>query len=242
MARRYFFNPFSLLMIGFLFLVLLFLIPFLFLSLIGSAFAKLGFSAGAVVLLLLLTLVGSLVNIPLTTLRTGGPVRMEKTYNPFYGWVYQIPEVAPETTVAINLGGALIPLLVSLYLLGRTLLIPGGTTVFVLALVGVLVVTLVTHRVARPVPGLGIATPFFVPPLTALIVALVLAPFAGGGDAAVIAAPVIAYISGTLGTLIGADLLNLNRLGELGAPMVSIGGAGTFDGVFLSGVLAAFLA
>jgi uncharacterized membrane protein len=58
----------------------------------------------------------------------------------------------------------------------------------------------------------------------------------------VIAAPVIAYISGTLGTLIGADLLNLRRLGELGAPVVSIGGAGTFDGVFLAGVLAAFLA
>jgi len=65
MARRCFFNPFSLLMIGFLFLVLLFLIPFLFLSLIGSAFAKLGFSPLMVLLLLLFTLVGSLVNIPL---------------------------------------------------------------------------------------------------------------------------------------------------------------------------------
>jgi len=54
-----------------------------------------------------------------------------------------------------------------------------------------------------------------------------------------VAAPVIAYVSGTLGTLIGADLLNLKRLGELGAPVASIGGAGTFDGVFLSGIIAA---
>ena len=55
-------------------------------------------------------------------------------------------------------------------------------------------------------------------------------------------APIIAYASGTLGTILGADLLNLHRIRELGAPLVSIGGAGTFDGVFLSGLIAAFLA
>ncbi|TAJ45289.1 DUF1614 domain-containing protein [Methanofollis fontis] len=235
------FNPFSLIMMAFLFVVLVILIPFLFLSVIGGAFAKLGFSTGTVLLLIVLTLIGSFVNLPLTTVKSG-PVRMEKVYNPFYGWVYKIPEMAAETTVAINLGGALIPLLISLYLLAESVIVTGAYTVLVLSLVGVLIVTLVTNRVARPVPGLGIATPFFVPPLVALLVALVLALFAGGGDASIIAAPVIAYISGTLGTLIGADLLNLNRLGELGAPMVSIGGAGTFDGVFLTGVLAAFLA
>ncbi|WP_067048138.1 DUF1614 domain-containing protein [Methanofollis ethanolicus] len=238
---RYLFNPFSILMVAFLFVALLVLIPLLFLSLIGSAFAKLGFPPGTVILLLLLTLVGSLVNIPVTKVQ-GGPVRMEKEFSPFYGWVYRIPEVAPETVVAINVGGALIPLLISLYLMYESVVVSGGYTVLILALIGVAVVTAVTHHVARPVPGLGIATPFFVPPLAALVTALVLAGFAGSPEAAVIAAPVIAYISGTLGTLLGADLLNLGRLGELGAPMVSIGGAGTFDGVFLSGVLAAFLA
>jgi len=238
---RCIFNPFSLIMMAFLFAVLIFLIPLLFLSVIGGAFAKLGFQPWTVLLILLFTLFGSLVNIPLTTVQSG-PVRMEKTYNPFYGWVYRIPEVAPETTVAINLGGALIPLLISLYLMAESVILSGGYTILALALVGTLVVTLVTNRVARPVPGLGIATPFFVPPLAALLVALILSGFAGGSTVAVIAAPVIAYISGTLGTLIGADLLNLRRLGELGAPVVSIGGAGTFDGVFLTGVLAAFLA
>jgi uncharacterized membrane protein len=53
---------------------------------------------------------------------------------------------------------------------------------------------------------------------------------------------IIAYVSGTLGTLIGADLLNLHHIAELGAPMASIGGAGTFDGIFLSGIIAALLA
>jgi uncharacterized membrane protein len=53
---------------------------------------------------------------------------------------------------------------------------------------------------------------------------------------------VLAYVGGTLGTLIGADVLNLGRIGGLGAPIVSVGGAGTFDGIFLTGILAVLLA
>ena len=52
----------------------------------------------------------------------------------------------------------------------------------------------------------------------------------------------VAYVSGSLGTLIGADLLNLGRIQGLGAPVMSIGGAGTFDGIFLTGVVAVLLA
>jgi uncharacterized membrane protein len=94
-------------------------------------------------------------------------------------------------------------------------------------------VTVVVHRVAHPVPGLGIAVPNFVPALTAVAVALVLSRDS--------AAP-LAYIAGSLGTLIGGDLLNIGRLQGLGAPVASIGGAGTFDGVFVAGILAVLLA
>jgi uncharacterized membrane protein len=45
-----------------------------------------------------------------------------------------------------------------------------------------------------------------------------------------------------MGALIGGDLLNLGRVAEMSAPMLSIGGAGTFDGVFLTGILAGLLA
>ncbi|MBN2231069.1 MAG: DUF1614 domain-containing protein [Candidatus Thorarchaeota archaeon] len=45
----------------------------------------------------------------------------------------------------------------------------------------------------------------------------------------------------TLGTLIGADLLNLNKLSSLRTGAASIGSAGTWDGVFLTGILAVFL-
>ena len=51
----------------------------------------------------------------------------------------------------------------------------------------------------------------------------------------------IAYVGGTLGTLLGADVLNMGKIRNLGAPVASIGGAGTFDGVFLSGLIAVLL-
>jgi uncharacterized membrane protein len=139
----------------------------------------------------------------------------------------------------VNVGGALIPVVISLYLLYESVVISEGYLLFALALVGVAVVTVVTKLVARPVPGLGIATPFFIPPLAALLAALVLPLLAGGAAGAPV---IIAYVSGTLGTLIGADVMNLNHIAELGAPMASIGGAGTFDGIFLSGIIAALLA
>jgi uncharacterized membrane protein len=75
--------------------------------------------------------------------------------------------------------------------------------------------------------------PTFVAPVTAAVAATFLAPAA---------APAVAYVGGTLGTLLGADVLNLGRIRGIGAPIASIGGAGTFDGIFLTGVLAVLLA
>jgi len=86
------------------------------------------------------------------------------------------------------------------------------------------------------VKGVGIATPAFIPPIVAAISAYLLASNASS------AIRVVAYVAGVLGTLIGADLSNLHVIPKLGAPVASIGGAGTFDGVFLSGIIAALLA
>ncbi len=55
------------------------------------------------------------------------------------------------------------------------------------------------------------------------------------------AAP-IAYVAGSMGTLLGADIFNLHRLQELGAPVASIGGAGISDGIFMTGIIAVLLA
>ncbi len=241
---RVVFNPFAPLMLILLFglLVLvglvIILFPIVFLTAIGATFTKLGFSWREALLILLLTLAGSFVNVPVRTLESRAAPAYDR-YVAVYGRFYRIPEPVQRTVLAVNVGGALIPLAISLYLLYDSVVISGGYLVMGLALAGVAVVTVVTKLVARPVPGLGIATPFFIPPLAALIAALVLSTFAGGVP---VAAVIIAYVSGTLGTLIGADLLNLGHIAELGAPMASIGGAGTFDGIFLSGIIAALLA
>jgi uncharacterized membrane protein len=136
------------------------------------------------------------------------------------------------TTIAINFGGAIVPILISLYVLDAQ---PSSIPP---AIIGIAIVSAVVHRFARPVPGLGIATPMFIPPIAAALTAWFLA--------SLFATPhhidAIAYVSGTLGTLIGADLLNLRKIGDLGAPVASIGGAGTFDGVFLTGIVAVLLA
>jgi uncharacterized membrane protein len=128
--------------------------------------------------------------------------------------------------IAVNVGGALIPGLLSLYLYIRNQL-------WITGILGTVVVAVVCHWLAAPVPGLGIALPVFVPPLTTAAVALVLSRRHAGA---------LACISGSLGTLIGADLLNLGKVQGLGAPVASIGGAGTFDGIFLTGILGVLLA
>jgi len=94
-------------------------------------------------------------------------------------------------------------------------------------------VTFVVHRMARPIPGMGIATPMFIPPIAAALAGLIFNHEWASSTA---------YVAGTLGTLIGADILHLDKLRELRAPVASIGGAGTFDGIFLTGVLAVLLA
>jgi uncharacterized membrane protein len=94
-------------------------------------------------------------------------------------------------------------------------------------------VALVTHHLAQPVRGVGITLPIFIPPIVAVVCSLLLSWRQAGP---------LAYVGGSMGTLIGADLMNLGRIQGLGAPVASIGGAGTFDGVFLVGIVAVLLA
>lgn len=236
---RYVFNPFTALMLMMLAGILFFLLlPVLFLSLVGTAFAKLGFSWREVIALMLLTLVGSFVNIPLASVR-GEPAYYREPVLTYLGILYRIREYTPTTLIGVNLGGAVIPAFISCYLLWEAWSLLDGARIPLLALAGIAIVSAVTKAVARPVRGVGIVTPFFIPPLAALICGTLLSTWSGGDP---VAPAIIAYVSGTIGTLVGADLLNIHRFREIGAPVVSIGGAGTFDGIFLTGVIAAFLA
>ena len=220
-----FYSPFTV----FIFLLFLgiFLVLFFFVQLgaLTLAFTKLGISPQYMLSLLFITLIGSAINIPIKRIEED-QLCDEKVIS-FYGMRYQLPtpKKSCTTILAINVGGALIPVVISLYILTKC-------QVPFRALLATAIMSAVIYKLARPIKGVGIGVPFLIPPLLAALIALVLAPANG---------PPVAYISGTLGTLIGADLLNLKRITGLGSPVASIGGAGTFDGIFLTGIIAVLL-
>jgi uncharacterized membrane protein len=209
-------------------LVLLFagLIILVQLRILRYAYMRLGVGPGAALLLLLGSLIGSYFNIPITVL-PGHPVTSGEIVD-YFGMRYVVPVVTswPGTVLAVNVGGAVIPTLMSAYLVLRYQL-------WFKAAIATAIIAAVIHSMATPVAGVGIAVPVFVPVVATAILAFILSRE--------YAAP-LAYIGGSMGTLIGADLLNLGNISGLGAPVASIGGAGTFDGIFLTGILAVLLA
>ncbi len=215
------------LMVAF-FILALILFPLLWLQAIGTAFNKLGLDPYFMVWLIICTLLGSLVNIPLYSVKT--EEQMGETVVSYYGMRFQVPQAYhPErTVVAVNVGGALIPVGLSIFLMTRMPFSPGLPLLLGL-------VILVVYRLARPIKGLGIGVPGLVPPLVAALGAYIFFYHAPG-----MRAP-SAYIATTLGVLIGGDLLNLKEIPRLGAPVASIGGAGTFDAIFLGGIIAVLL-
>jgi uncharacterized membrane protein len=206
------------------FFIILFVL--LVLGALRHAYLSLGVSPSTAMLLLFGSLIGSYFNIPIADLPQEQVVSNQVIE--FFGMQYNVPVVEhwPGTVIAVNVGGAVIPTLMSLYLLiTRQLWVKG--------LIAIAIVAALLHWVANPVPGVGIAVPVFWPALITAVVALILAREN--------AAP-LAYTAGSMGTLIGADLTNLDKIRGLGAPVASIGGAGTFDGIFLTGILAVLLA
>jgi uncharacterized membrane protein len=193
------------------------------------AFERIGFSSIEFFLILMGTLVGSTVNIPVANVKTTEPMVVVREVRAF-GLYYRVPTIGyrqTSTIIAVNLGGAIIPVLVTVYLLAV------HSSLVSAALAGSFLTAILVHFMAKKVKGVGIVTPALLPPLAAALVAYFLVP---GAPA------VVAYVSGTLGALVGADLSNLSGISKLGAPVASIGGAGTFDGVFLTGLVAVLLA
>jgi len=219
-----FFSPLTLLFILIFFFSLLVLFFVIQIDLITLAFARIGIPSHYILLALLASLFGSFVNIPIRKIPQEG-IEKQGVVN-FFGFRHVVPVwTRNETLLAVNLGGAVIPTLISAYLLLKT-------EVWLQACIATGFMALIAYRLARPLKGVGIALPAFIPPILAALISVIIAY----QDA-----PVVAYISGAMGTLIGADLLHLGKIRELGAPVASIGGAGTFDGIFLNGILAVLL-
>lgn len=209
-----------------IFLFFILALPILFIlgyfHIVTIGFEKLGISPEITIFLLLAILIGSTINIPL-----GRKKVFIKEQRMFFGlFKVRQPEVQG---IAINLGGAVIPILLSLYFLYLSWRVGFEMKPFLIAII---LMIIIAKFLARVIPGRGISLPAFIPPIFSAIFALILAPQ--------FAAP-CAFIAGTLGVLIGADLLNLKKVQKYGG-YVSIGGAGVFDGIFLVGIISALLA
>ncbi len=203
-----------------LLIVLPVVLALLFFDVVTLSFDKIGLSQEAALVIFFAMLIGGLINIPISRRRF-----YYREPQPFFSrFFYYVPPRVAYQVVAVNVGGALLPTGLALYLLPRAPLVP---TLIVTA-----IIIAISRLVAKPVVGVGIVMPGWLSPIISALLAYLLARDNP--------APV-AYISGTMGTLIGADLLNWPNFKKFGPQLISIGGAGVFDGVFLSGVIAVLL-
>lgn len=213
-----------------LFVLLLLSLPFLWLAIaldaVQVAVAKLGFSPTAASVLLLLVILGSTINIPLY--ERVSTVAIVPDFEELWlsrFWGIPLRKIEQKTIVALNVGGGLIPTVLALYQFSRV------SPLAILLVTAI--VAAVSYYSAQVVPGIGIQMNALVAPLTAAMTAILIS----GG----VAAAPIAFAGGVLGTLIGADLLHLREIERMSAGVLSIGGAGVFDGIALCGLFALLL-
>ncbi|NHC34435.1 DUF1614 domain-containing protein [Scytonema millei] len=213
-----------------LFILLLLVFPFVWFALtldvVQIAVEKLGFSANAALFLLAAIIIGGTINIPLYKVES--QVEVIDSFSDL--WVRQffgipLPRIHQKTIVALNVGGGLIPVLLALYQFRHA-----NPLAIVLVTA---IVTIVSYYAARVVPGIGIQMNPLLAPLTAAIASAFI-------TRGIHAAPV-AFAGGVLGTLIGADILHLKEIQRMTPGVLSIGGAGVFDGIALCGLFALLL-
>lgn len=195
-------------------------------GLVSIGFEKLGLSQQSAMLLLFSSLLGSIINLPLFSMKVEAPPE-EPASHPSFGLLR--PILLPFTgqmQVMVNVGGCLIPMTFSFYLFTHIDFEIGHV------MLAIMVVSAFAYAISRPLPGIGIGMPLFAAPVAAAITATIV-------DSAH-SAP-LAYICGTTGVIIGADLMRISDIRKIGAPFASIGGAGTFDGIFITGIVAVLL-
>ena len=215
-------------------LILLIVIPVLLGQAMIISLTKLHLTPNQAIQIMIAIVLGGLVNIPIKRIVREQPVWSHPLA--IFGIDRSLPRWTirrRETIIAVNVGGCLVPLGIALFQLAY-LSRMGADTMWAVA-AAVAINTIVCYAAATPVQGVGIVMPGFVAPITAALSALLLAPEI---------APPVAFVAGVLGPLIGADFFHIHELirHPRSIGMASIGGAGTFDGIVLSGILAALLA
>ena len=218
------FRPVSLLYLLMLLLSLIGIIAVAYFLLEGILVTALGIPVYWVGIFLFVSLFGSFLNFPVGTIESRAPILNVNEVVAF-GVRWQVPSIrvgVARTHILINLGGAVLPIVISGYLLGTRR--------------ARVIVTVLVNRSASVVKGFGVATLALAPPLITMLATILV------DNISPLRSPTqVAYIGGTLGTLIGADLFNLGKIRYIGTPAVSIGGAGTFDGIYLTGIVSVLL-
>ncbi|MFN8624965.1 MAG: DUF1614 domain-containing protein [Candidatus Binatia bacterium] len=208
------------------------LLPFFFANLMLEALGKLGLSPRTSFLAALGIFLGGMVNIPVKQIER--EERIELTPFALFGVGSLFPRFQRQRTstiIAVNVGGCIVPTALAVYELSRVAGV--GPNALMAAAVATAINIVVCYRLARPVPRVGIALPALMPALVAAACALLFVPDM---------APSIAFAAGVFGPLVGADLLHLRDIENISAGVASIGGAGTFDGIVLSALVATLLA
>jgi len=215
-----------------LFFVLLVLLPFVFGQVFTAALIKLKLEQTTALLIVIGILLGSPINIPVKRIsRTESVLADPLAVFGLSRWWPSLQPLRRETVIAVNVGGCLIPVALAIYETAH--LLTAGLRPTSGLLLAIFINTTVCYWLAKPIEGIGIAMPGLFPALLAAVTALLLVPDH---------APPVAFVAGVLGPLIGADLLHLRDIEKIAADIASIGGAGTFDGIILSGIVAAYLA
>ncbi|WHZ27803.1 MAG: hypothetical protein OJF51_002600 [Nitrospira sp.] len=215
-----------------LFFVLLVMLPFVFGQVFASALVKLKLDPTTALLVVIGIFPGSPINIPVKRIsRTESVPADPLAVFGLSRWWPAFQQVRRETVIAVNVGGCLIPVALAIYETAHVIL--AGRQPLSGLLLAIFINTVACYWSAKPIEGIGIAMPGLFPPLLATVCALSFVPDQ---------APPVAFVAGVLGPLLGADLLHLRDIEKIATGIASIGGAGTFDGIVLSGIVAAYLA
>lgn len=169
-------------------------------------------------LILVVSALGSFFNIPL------GKRKIVLVQRPYFFGLFKKSYMALQG-ISINVGGAVVPIILAFYFLSKVPLQP--------ALLATFFMVIVSHIFSKVIPGKGVIVSPFLVAIMALVLAFIIAPSH--------VAPVT-FVSGVLGVLVGADLLNIRRVLRQGeGAILCIGGAGVFDGIFLIGIISALI-
>ncbi|MCF6149275.1 MAG: DUF1614 domain-containing protein [Candidatus Kuenenia sp.] len=215
-----------------IFLFLLILFPLFLANVMLSALVKLGLSPDVSVVVAMAIFIGGMINIPIKQIPRKEVIDVKRFE--MFGFHRILPQMVQHrryTIIAVNVGGCIVPCIIVIYELVRIL--QKGEYALMVTVISVIINIAVCYYFARPIPGVGIALPPLIPALVAAACGFMLNREL---------APLTAFISGVMGPLVGADLLHLRKIQDTLTGIASIGGAGTFDGIVISGLAATLLA